>query len=200
MLRVGITGGIGSGKSTVCSVFAHLGIPVYAADVAAKRLMRDDPKLIQAVKDAFGPESYSGTEPNRRFLANAVFGHPEKLDLLNSLVHPAVFRDFERWCAMQQAPYVIKEAAIMFESGSYKQVQLVVAVVAPLELRVQRVMQRDGMAREEVLRRIQSQMPQDEVAKRADALIHNDGTQSIIDQVTALHRRFLEEAAPNQNP
>lgn len=195
MLRVGITGGIGSGKSTVCGIFAQLGIPVYAADREAKRLMREDLALIASVKDAFGTESYTGTEPNRQLLANAVFGNPEKLALLNNLVHPAVFRDFERWCSFQHAPYVIKEAAIMFESGSYRQVHEVVAVIAPLELRIQRVMERDGSSREEILKRIQAQMPQEEVAKRAQAVINNDGTQSLISQVIMLHRQFLEKSS-----
>ncbi|MBU6323904.1 MAG: dephospho-CoA kinase [Bacteroidetes bacterium] len=194
MLRVGITGGIGSGKSTVCGIFARLGIPVYAADREAKRLMREDLALIASVKEAFGSDSYSGNEPNRPFLANAVFGNPEKLALLNSLVHPAVFRDFERWCGLQHAPYVIKEAAIMFESGSYKQVHEVVAVTAPLELRIQRVMERDGSSREEILKRIQAQMPQEEVVKRAHDVINNDGTHSLIRQVVGLHRQFLARA------
>lgn len=194
MLRVGITGGIGSGKSTVCGIFARLGIPVYAADREAKRLMREDLALIASVKEAFGSDSYSGNEPNRPFLANAVFGNPEKLALLNSLVHPAVFRDFERWCGLQHAPYVIKEAAIMFESGSYKQVHEVVAVTAPLELRIQRVMERDGSSREEILKRIQAQMPQEEVVKRAHDVINNDGTHSLIKQVVGLHRQFLARA------
>ena len=195
MLRIGITGGIGSGKSTVCDIFAHLGVPVYAADREAQRLMREDPALIASIKKAFGTDSYNGTEPNRPFLANAVFGNPEKLALLNSLVHPAVFRDFERWCVLQHAPYVIKEAAIMFESGSYKQVHEVVAVTAPLELRIQRVMERDGSSRENILKRMQAQMPQEEVVKRAHAVINNDGTHSLIDQVMALHRLFLEKAS-----
>lgn len=195
MLRVGITGGIGSGKSTVCSLFAHLGIPVYAADREAKRLMREDPALIASVKAAFGTDSYDGTEPNRPFLAKMVFGNPEKLALLNSLVHPAVFRDFERWCGLQHAPYVIKEAAIMFESGSYKQVHEVVAVTAPLELRIQRVMERDGSSREDILKRIQAQMPQEEVVKRAHAVINNDGTHALIHQVMGLHKQFLDKAA-----
>lgn len=191
---MGITGGIGSGKSTVCGIFARLGIPVYAADREAKRLMREDLALIASVKEAFGSDSYSGNEPNRPFLANAVFGNPEKLALLNSLVHPAVFRDFERWCGLQHAPYVIKEAAIMFESGSYKQVHEVVAVTAPLELRIQRVMERDGSSREEILKRIQAQMPQEEVVKRAHDVINNDGTHSLIRQVVGLHRQFLARA------
>lgn len=194
-MRIGVTGGIGSGKSTVCAVFSQLGIPVYSADSAAKRLMREDAALRSAIQEAFGPESYAGTEPNRAFLAAAVFGNPEKRDALNQLVHPAVFEDFEQWCTQQHSPYVIKEAAIMFESGSYRQVHEVVAVIAPLELRIQRVMERDGSSREEILKRIQAQMPQEEVAKRAQAVINNDGTQSLISQVIMLHRQFLEKSS-----
>jgi len=194
VLRIGVTGGIGSGKSTVCAVFSQLGIPVYSADSAAKRLMREDAALRSEILEAFGPQSYSGTEPNRAFLAAAVFGNPEKREILNQLVHPAVFKDFEHWCAQQHAPYVIKEAAIMFESGSYKQVHEVVAVTAPLELRIQRVMERDGSSREEILKRIQAQMPQEEVVKRAHDVINNDGTHSLIRQVVGLHRQFLARA------
>lgn len=157
--------------------------------------MREDPALIKRVQDAFGPESYLNGEPNRPFLAQIVFGHPEKLELLNSLVHPAVFQDFETWCAMQQhAPYVIKEAAIMFESGSYKQVHTVVAVAAPLDLRLQRVKARDGLADEDILKRIAAQMPQETLISRADAVIHNDGSHSLIKQVIQLHQRFLKTA------
>jgi dephospho-CoA kinase len=195
LLRVGITGGIGSGKSTVCRLFAHLGVPVYAADQAAKRLMREDSALIKRVQDAFGPESYLNGEPNRPFLAQSVFGNPEKLELLNSLVHPAVFQDFETWCALQKdAPYVIKEAAIMFESGSYKQVHTVVVVAAPLDLRLQRVKERDGLSDEDILKRMASQMPQEALIDRADAVIHNDGSHSLIKQVMQLHQRFLKSA------
>jgi dephospho-CoA kinase len=199
LLRVGITGGIGTGKTTVCRLFEYLGVPVYAADLAAKRLMREDPALIKRVQDAFGPESYLNGEPNRPFLAQSVFGNPQKLELLNSLVHPAVFQDFEHWCSLQKdAPYVIKEAAIMFESGSYKQVHTVVVVAAPLELRLQRVKERDGLADEDILKRIASQMPQETLISRADAVILNDGSHSLIKQVIQLHQRFLNTAGATQ--
>lgn len=197
MLRIGVTGGIGSGKSTVCAVFSQLGIPVYSADSAAKRLMREDAALRSEILEAFGPQSYSGTEPNRAFLAAAVFGNPEKREILNQLVHPAVFKDFEHWCAQQHAPYVIKEAAIMFESGSYKQVDEVIAVTAPVSLRLKRVVERDGLNEAEVLRRMEAQMPQEELQKRAQYCIQNDGTQSLIEQVLALHLRFTKTA---ENP
>lgn len=161
--------------------------------------MREDPALIKRVQDAFGPESYLNGEPNRPFLAQSVFGNPQKLELLNSLVHPAVFQDFEHWCSLQKdAPYVIKEAAIMFESGSYKQVHTVVVVAAPLELRLQRVKERDGLADEDILKRIASQMPQETLISRADAVILNDGSHSLIKQVIQLHQRFLNTAGATQ--
>ena len=161
--------------------------------------MREDPALIKRVQDAFGPESYLNGEPNRPFLAQSVFGNPQKLELLNSLVHPAVFQDFEHWCSLQEdAPYVIKEAAIMFESGSYKQVHTVVVVAAPLELRLQRVKERDGLADEDILKRIASQMPQETLISRADAVILNDGSHSLIKQVIQLHQRFLNTAGATQ--
>lgn len=195
MLRVGITGGIGSGKSTVCRLFAYLGVPVYAADQAAKRLMREDAALIQGVQEAFGPESYLNGEPNRQFLAHSVFGNSEKLELLNNLVHPAVFQDFETWCTHQKdATYVIKEAAIMFESGSYKQVHTVVVVAAPLALRMQRVKERDKLSDDDILKRMAAQMPQDDLIRRADAVIHNDGSHSLIKQVMKMHQQFLKLA------
>jgi dephospho-CoA kinase len=194
LLRIGITGGLGSGKSTVCRIFSHLGVPVYEADAAAKRLMREDSDLIQGVKATFGADSYTGSEPNRPFLAAAVFGNPERLLALNALVHPAVFKDFENWCRAQTSAYVIKEAAIMFESGSHRQLHRVVVVAAPLETRILRAMQRDGAERKAIEQRLAHQLPQETLLGKADYIIHNDGTQSLIEQVLPLHRAFTELA------
>jgi dephospho-CoA kinase len=194
LLRIGITGGLGSGKSTVCRIFRFLGVPVYEADLAARRLMQEDASLKQSIQDAFGVESYANGAPNRPYLAKLVFGNPEKLQALNKLVHPAVFRDFEEWCAAQKAPYVIKEAAIIFESGSQRQLHRVVAVLAPTELRIERAMQRDGADRAALEARIAHQLPQEILRERADYLIHSDGKQALIPQVLELHQRFLSLA------
>lgn len=191
MLRIGITGGLGSGKSTVCRIFRFLGVPVYEADLAARRLMQEDGALKQSIQDVFGVESYENGMPNRPFLANLVFGNSEKLQELNKVVHPAVFRDFEEWCTVQRAPYAIKEAAIIFESGSQRQLHGVIAVLAPTELRIQRAMHRDGADRSALEARIAHQLPQETLKERADYLVYNDGKQALIPQVLALHQRFL---------
>lgn len=191
MLRVGITGGLGSGKSTVCHIFRFLGAPVYEADQAARRLMQEDANLRQSIQDAFGEESYQNGAPNRPYLSRIVFGNAARLQELNKLVHPAVFRDFEQWCAVQQAPYVIKEAAIIFESGSQRQLHSVVAVLAPTELRIERAMQRDGAERKAIESRMAHQLPQETLTQKSDHLIFNDGKHPLIPQVLALHQRFL---------
>jgi dephospho-CoA kinase len=192
LLRIGITGGIGSGKSTVCQIFRYLGIPVYEADKEARRLMREDASLIAEVKKTFGEQSYAGTEPNRIFLAEVVFSHPDKLKTLNGIVHPRVFADFERWSAEQNAPYVIKEAAIMFETNSHLQVNSVVVVAAPLHLRIDRTMKRDNISRDAVHKRIAQQLPQEDIIIRADHIIHNDDAHPLIPQILRLHRHFLK--------
>jgi dephospho-CoA kinase len=191
LLRIGITGGLGSGKSTVCHIFRFLGVSVYEADQAARRLMQEDINLRQSVQDVFGAESYVNGAPNRPYLAKLVFGNPEKLQALNQLVHPAVFRDFEEWCAAQQAPYALKEAAIIFESGSQRQLHGVVAVLAPTELRIQRAMLRDGAERKAIESRMAHQLPQEILTQKSQHLIFNDGKHPLIPQVLALHQRFL---------
>lgn len=191
MLRIGITGGLGSGKSTVCHIFRFLGVPVYEADQAARRLMQEDEALQHSIRETFGSESYVNGVPNRPYLARVVFGNAAKLQELNQLVHPAVFRDFELWCAAQQAPYAMKEAAIIFESGSQRQLHSVVAVLAPTELRVQRAMQRDGADRADIERRMAHQLPQEILTQKSQHLIFNDGSHPLIPQVLELHQRFL---------
>jgi len=194
-MRVGITGGIGSGKTTVCRVFETLGIPVYYADAEAKRLYSENKDLQAALLDAYGPEVLQNGEVNKDFLRSLVFGKPEAARKLNSLVHPFVFEHYEQWClANENKPYTIKEAAILFESGSYKRLHRVIGVVAPEELRIQRAMNRDHCSREDVLQRMQKQLPQDELAKKCQYLIHNDEGQSVIEQVRDLHRKLLEES------
>lgn len=196
MLKVGITGNIGSGKTTVARVFSILGIPVFYADQAAREVMTDDLVLVQGVKETFGNESYlSDGSLNRKYLADIVFNDPAELAKLNALSHPAVFRAFDAWAKKQQAPYVLKEAAILFESGSYKMCDVPVLVTCPLEKRLQRVIQRDGLTHDEALKRDARQWPEEKKAELADYLIKNDETEMVLPQVLALHQQFLALAA-----
>jgi dephospho-CoA kinase len=191
--RIGITGGIGSGKSTVCKLFETLGIPVYYADQRAKDIMLENEALRTALTNQFGPEIYPQSDLlDRKLLASLVFNDQSSLEKLNSIVHPAVFEDSANWeAANQDSPYTLREAALLFESGSYRLLDKVITVTAPVELCISRVMNRDGMTEEEVRARMARQMDPDEKANRADFLIHNDGKQALIPQVMALHQKIL---------
>lgn len=192
MKKIGITGGIGSGKSTVCRVFSALGIPVYYADEAAKRLMQHDHLLKTAIREHFGHEAYDSTgNLDRVFLAKTVFNNKEKLAMLNSLVHPVTIRDAENWAGKQEAPYVIKEAALMFESEAFHYVDKVIGVSAPLALRMKRTMDRDRVDRDEVMRRMKNQMDEETKMKMCDYIIYNDEQQAVIPQVLDLHEKIL---------
>ncbi len=190
MKVVGITGGIGSGKTTVCKIFEQLGVAVYYADDRAKELMVQEPlkgKIIQA----FGKKAYTKNQLNREYLAKQVFSSPEMLSVLNGLVHPAVGLDFEEWLEQHEnADYVLKEAAILFESGAYQAVDITVLVIAPEKLRLTRVVERDGTTEEEVIKRMKNQWAQERKVKMADHIINNDGAQLIIPQVLELHKKF----------
>lgn len=192
MLRIGITGGIGSGKTTVCKVFELLGIPVFYADTAAKLAMTDDPILVEGVKQVFGQESYhlNGTL-NNVHIASIVFNQQSELDKLNALVHPAVFKAFEKWVETKSSPYVLKEAALLFESGSYKQCDKTILVTSPMELKLARVMKRDNVSDEQVKARMDKQLTDEQKTKMADYFISNTPANSIILQVLDLHQMFL---------
>lgn len=191
MTVVGITGGIGSGKTTVCEIFEHLGVPVYYADTRAKELMANDEKLKAKITQAFGEKAYDNGKLDRQYLAKIVFDSKEKLSVLNGLVHPAVADDFDEWLdTHKSAPYVLKEAAILFESGAYQNVDVSVLVIAPEELRIKRVTRRDGTSREQVLQRIKNQWNQERKEKLADYIITNDGQQLVIPQVLEFHKKF----------
>jgi dephospho-CoA kinase len=192
MLKVGITGGIGSGKSVVCRVFATLGIPVFNADLAARHLLETDDHLKQQVRSLLGDDSYKNGLPDRVKIASLVFNDPAKLAALNSLVHPATINYGEQWMLQQKAPYAIKEAAIFFESGSDKAMDVMVGVFAPMELRIERTMLRSGATREEVFNRMSQQMDENEKMKRCDHVIVNDGQQAIIPQVMSIHKVLLD--------
>lgn len=193
MKKIGITGGIGSGKSTVCRIFEVLGIPVYYADVEAKRLMQHNHLLKIAIRERFGHEVYdSDGNLNKIFLAKIVFSDKEKLALLNSLVHPVTIRDAALWAEKQDAPYVIKEAALMFESEAFHYVDKVIGVSAPEPLRIKRTMNRDQVERGEVIRRMKNQMDEETKMKMCDYIIFNDEQQAVIPQVLKLHEEILK--------
>lgn len=191
MLRIGLTGGIGSGKSTVARIFDVLGIPVYSADDASKRLMAEDPELKKSIINSFGKESYVEGELNRKYLSDQVFNDNKKIELLNSLVHPATIKDAELWMKKQNAPYIIKEAALIFESGSNKFLDFVIGVQSPLLLRMQRAIQRDNVTVEKVEARMKLQMDEDEKMSLCDFIIINDEKQMLIPQVLLLHEKLL---------
>ncbi len=193
-LRIGVTGGIGSGKSMVCKIFALLGAPTYDADSRAKKLMTEDAVLVDQVKKKFGAQSYfQDGSLNREYLSKEVFNNAEKLKEMNKLVHPRVAVDSEKWMNENvQAPYLIKEAALLFESGSYRALDKIIVVTAPEHLRLQRVINRDKTkTKEDVLKIIRSQMAEEEKIKQADFVINNDETDLVIPQVLKLHERFI---------
>lgn len=192
MLKVGITGGIGSGKSTVARIFELLGIPVYYADTAAKEIMHTDEALKMAVKEHFGTEIYGPDgKLDRAALGKIVFNDKDKLELLNSIVHPATIRHSDEWANRQTSPYVIKEAALLFESGSFQYLDKIIGVFAPQPMRIERVMKRDHVTREEVLARINKQIDDNIKMRLCDYVIHNDEQQMVIPQVLALHQQLI---------
>ena len=195
MYKVGITGGIGSGKSSVCSLLAAYGVAVYDSDSAAKRLMAENQELRQRLMEAFGAECYTDGVLNRAYLASRVFGNDEQLKLLNSIVHPAVKADFEAWAEQQTSPYVVLESAILFESGFDAVVDTTLAVIAPMEERIRRTMERDGVDREAVLSRISHQMSDDELHSRATRTMVNILRDYLESDVEQLHKRYLYESA-----
>ncbi len=191
-LKVGITGGIGSGKTTVCKIFETLGIPVYYADERAKWLMANDTTLKSKIKQLLGDSAYDQEgQLDRKHIAQIVFHDPEMLKQLNAIVHPAVANDSRDWNrAQSQAPYTLREAALIFEVGIDKQLDYVIVVTAPLPLRIERVLGRDATSREAIEARISKQMPEEEKVKRADFVILNDGEHSLIHQVLAIHQQL----------
>lgn len=194
MLRIGLTGGIGSGKSTVARIFETLGIPVYYADQAARSIMNTNPALKASIIHHFGKASYQNGELDRVYLAGIVFSDKKKLELLNSLTHPATIADADEWMKKQTAPYVIKEAALLFESGADNIVDYVIGVSAPQDLRVSRVTARDVVSAADVTRRIGNQMKEEEKMNRCNFVLRNDEKELLLPQVLALHRKLLEMA------
>lgn len=194
MYKVGITGGIGSGKSVVCRLLGERGVAVYDADSRAKGLMATSKELREALIEAFGVEVFTSEGVNRGYLAARVFSDAEQLQRLNAIVHPAVMEDFDRWAEAQQGHYVVLESAILFEADLESRVDATVAVMAPEELRVERVMARDGATKEQVLARINNQMSDDERADRAKYGVVNIDIEDLEEDVEQLHRRLLYDA------
>lgn len=197
MMKIGVTGGIGSGKSTLCRLFARKGVAVYDSDAAAKRLMTEDRTLRDAVAARFGAEVYAGGVLDRARLAARVFSDAQALADLNALVHPAVMRDFDAWAAVQEGDYVVLESAILFDAGLEREVDRTVAVLAPLELRVQRAARRDGCGEEPIRRRIAAQLDDDTLAARADHVVVNILEEELEPAVAELDRIFRREAKCN---
>lgn len=194
MFTVGLTGGIGSGKTTVCRVFSVLGIPVFNSDEQAKLLLQDDPEVKAAVLQLFGSSVYPAGVLDRKALAQLVFNDPKALAGLNAIVHPAVRRAFQEWAESQQAPYVINEAAILVETGAYPSFDRLVTVEAPEDVRLARVMARDGSPEEQVRQRMSNQATEAQRREVAHAVIENDGYSMVLPQVLALHEKFNQEA------
>jgi len=190
MLKIGLTGGIGSGKSTVAKIFETLGIPVYYADAEAKRLMNSSETLKKVIRQNFGEATYENDQLNRKYLAGIVFNDPEKLELLNALIHPVTINDAEQWMQQQSAPYSIKEAALLFESGAAENLDFIVGVYAPQALRIKRVMKRDGLTADEIMKRINRQVNEEMKMKLCDFVITNNEQELLVPQVLKLHQHF----------
>lgn len=192
MIKVGVTGGIGSGKSTVCEIFKRVGVAVYDSDRRAKILMNNDPELREGIVNVFGSDAYLCGELNRRYIANLAFTDRDKLNKLNSMVHPAVQNDFCSWAERQKGHYVIEESALLFESQAHKLMDVVVAVCAPQILRIKRTMVRDCVSEQSVRDRIANQMSNEELERMADYVIIADDCHLVIPQVMALHKKLLQ--------
>lgn len=194
MIKVGLTGGIGSGKTVVADIFKTLGIPVFDADTAAKEIMEKDDDLISKIKAEFGEETYLGKKLNRKSLADKVFNNNYQLEKLNAIVHPAAIQAGLDWAEEQTAPYIIKEAALMFEAGSAFNLQYVIGVYAPRPLRIKRVMERSGLTRDEVLARMSRQINDNIKMRLCDFVIVNDEQQMILPQVLRIHELLLNKS------
>ncbi len=191
MVRVGLTGGIGSGKSTVAQIFEVLGIPVYYADISAKKLMNEDAEVRSAITTIFGEQAYANNILDRKYISSIVFSDPARLELLNSIVHPATKKDGESWMQQQTSPYAIHEAALIFEAKVSDRLDLVIGVSSPMELRIKRAMERDNVSREEVLKRMGQQLDEDLKMSKCDVILINDEQQLLITQILELHQKLL---------
>jgi dephospho-CoA kinase len=190
MLKIGLTGGIGTGKTTVAKIFKILGIPVFDADIAAKDLMNNDEELKQKIREDFGDESYENGVLNRSYLAEIVFNDRYKLEKLNALVHPVAIQSGIDWAAKQNAKYIIKESALMFEAGSAFNLDYVIGVFAPVDLRISRVMHRDGITNEQVEARMKNQIDEKVKVKLCDFVINNNENDFLTSQIISIHKKI----------
>lgn len=195
MLKIGLTGGIGSGKTTAAKVLEVLGVPVYYADDAAKELMNKNEPLKQQLIFHFGADTYfEDGQLNRKHLSSIVFNNKEKLELLNSLVHPATIAHAQDWFSKQRSPYVIKEAALLFESGSAEGLDYIIGVTAPVAVRIKRVMDRDHVSADEVKRRMANQIDETLKMKLCDFVLRNNEQELLLPQITALHEELIKRS------
>lgn len=193
MLRLGLTGGIGSGKSYIAAIFEHLGVPVYNADTEVKKLYDENSELLAALRVAFGAGIFDAGKLNRKRFAELVFADANELSRLNAIVHPLLKKHFIAWCGKHSAyPYVVIEAAILFESGFNEFVDKVAVTTSPKEVRIQRVVSRDKLTEQEVLARMQHQLAEKELIERADFTIDASGEQALLPQILAIHYHLLE--------
>lgn len=192
-VKVGITGGIGSGKSTVCKVFKLLGAPVFEADIVAKQLQNTNQKIRKGLIRLFGEYIYTSEDTvDRKKLAAIIFNDDLMLSKVNELIHPVVREEFEQWLEKQNSPYIVHEAAILFESGFYKRMDFNIVVSASEEQRIERIMQRDGINRESVIRRIQKQWSDERIQNLADMVIHNNNNNLIIPEIIKIDKQLKE--------
>jgi len=191
MLKIGLTGGIGSGKTTVAKMFSCLRIPVYNSDIRAKAIMQEDEQLKEQLVQAFGERAYDSGKLNRPFLASLVFSDELELQKLNAIVHPAIQKDFDQWASMQKASYIIKEAAILFESGANRGLDKVILVEAPEDLRIERVLKRDAVTKEEVRARISKQWTDSQKKPLSDFVIMNNEKSLLLEQVLKVHEELI---------
>jgi len=192
MKTIGLTGGIGSGKSVVAKVFATLNVPIYNSDIEAKKRMNSSSEIKEKLILEFGSEVYLNNTLNRKFLANIIFNDKQKLEFVNSVVHPVVINHFNEWVSQQKSIYVIKENAILFESGMYKNVDFIITVTAPEEIRIERVMKRDSSTYEEVKSRISNQISDKEKINKSDFVIFNDDKELILPQIITIHKKMIK--------
>jgi dephospho-CoA kinase len=193
-LKVGITGGIGSGKSIVCRVLETMGYPVYNSDLRARSLMENDPEIRASLIAAFGEEAFAGNTLNRAYLAQKVFDDPAQRETINGIVHPAVRKDFQRWASRQPQPFVFQESALLFETNARRLMDVVVLVTAPAEQRIRRVQLRDGSDEKAVRARMASQLPDEEKIPLADFVIDNSDGAMVVPQVNALLEMLLSSS------
>lgn len=196
-MKIGLTGGMGSGKTTVCHMFESLGIPVYYADTRAKKIMVENKEVKQKIKQLLSNNAYfRNGRPDRKFIAGKVFSNPDLLQALNAIIHPAVHQDFEDFYRThsQKAPYVVNEAALLVENGSYKRFDRLIVVTCPEEIRVKRIVKRDKITPEAVYARLKNQLPESEKIRHAHFLIDNSGEKSLIPQVWSIHQALISKS------